>query len=154
MIRLYGSPITRAQRVMWMLDELGLEYRQMGAGVPTLLGELVPREEIERLNPSGKVPVLVDGDRVLSESFGINLYLAMRYPSDLTPRSPQEWGQAFQWTFWVATEVEQNLGLSIGLRRSGLLSKAPDRLREHEAFARWARARPSTAWPGHLGPAP
>ncbi len=137
MIRLYGSPITRAQRVMWMLEELGLEYEQLGAGVPTLLGELVPREEIERLNPSGKVPVLVDGERVLTESFGINLYLAMRYESELTPRSPEEWGQVFQWTTWVATEVERDLGLCIGLRRSGLISKAPDRLREHEAFAQW-----------------
>lgn len=137
MIRLYGSPITRAQRVMWMLEELGLEYEQLGSGVPTLLGELVPREEIERLNPSGKVPVLVDGERVLTESFGINLYLAMRYESELTPRSTEEWGQAFQWTTWVATEVERDLGISIGLRRSGLISKAPARLREHEAFAQW-----------------
>jgi glutathione S-transferase len=137
MIRLYGSPITRAQRVMWMLEELELDYEQLGAGVPTLLGELVPREEIERLNPSGKVPVLVDGDLVLTESFGINLYLAQRYASDLTPRTPEEWAKAFQWTTWVATEVERDLGISIGLRRSGLISKAPDRLREHEAFAQW-----------------
>lgn len=137
MIRLYGSPITRAQRVMWMLEELGLEYEQLGAGVPTLLGELVPREEIERLNPSGKVPVLVDGDQVLTESFGINLYLAMCYESELTPRSTEEWAKAFQWTTWVATEVERDLGISIGLRRSGMISRAPDRLREHEAFAQW-----------------
>jgi glutathione S-transferase len=81
--------------------------------------------------------VLVDGDQVLTESFGINLYLAMRYESELSPRSDEEWAKAFQWTTWVATEVERDLGISIGLRRSGLISKAPDRLREHEAFAQW-----------------
>ncbi len=137
MIRLYGSPITRAQRVMWMLEEIGVEYEQIGAGVPTLLGDLVPREEIERLNPSGKVPILVDGDLVLTESYAINLYLAMNYESDLTPRSPPEWAAAMQWTAWVATEIERDLSFCIALRRGGGLSSAPEALRKHDAFALW-----------------
>ena len=71
MIRLYGSPITRAQRVMWMLDELGLEYEHIGAVLPTKLPKSISAEEIKELNPSGKVPVLVDEDWVLTESFAI-----------------------------------------------------------------------------------
>lgn len=138
MIRLYGSPITRAQRVMWMLDEIGVRYEQVPtAGVPSLLGDPVPREEVERLNPSGKVPVLVDGDLVLSESYAINLYLAMQYESDLTPRDHREWARALQWTAWIATEIERDLGLSIALRRGGGLASAPARLREHDAFVLW-----------------
>jgi len=141
-IRLYGSPITRAQRVMWMLEELGLAYEQIGSGIPTQVGggKLVPREEIEKLNPSGKVPVLVDGDLALTESYAINLYLATRYESELTPRTPQEWGRAYQWTAWLSTEVEAAASLAIALRRGGDYDKLPEALRAHDAFGRYGVA--------------
>ncbi len=53
MIRLYGSPRTRVNRVMWLLEEMGIEYDLRDAfekpGDP-------PTEEIRRLNPNAKVP--------------------------------------------------------------------------------------------------
>ena len=36
--------------------------------------------EFLRINPAGKLPVLVDGDMVLTESIAIVLYLAEKYP--------------------------------------------------------------------------
>src|SRR3546814_17045214 len=63
-----------------------------------------------RLNPAGKLPVLVDGDLVLTESAAIVLYLAEKYgagglmPADLTERA-----QAYRWTLFAVTELEQPL---------------------------------------------
>jgi glutathione S-transferase len=63
-----------------------------------------------RLNPAGKVPVLVDGDLVLTESAAIVMYLAEKYcekglvPADLKLRA-----QAYQWVLFAVTELEQPL---------------------------------------------
>jgi glutathione S-transferase len=139
MIQLIGSPITRAQRTMWMLEELELPYELIPASVPTVQVErpLLEREEIEQLNPSGKVPILVDGELTLTESFGINLYLAMKYPSELTPKSPEEWGRAQQWTAWIATEIENDLTAVTVVRRSGLLANMNEQQRQNDALLMW-----------------
>jgi glutathione S-transferase len=108
MLTLYGISASRAFRNLWLLEELGLDYRQEpvdyrngGAETPELLA----------LNPNGRIPVLRDGDLVLCESMAINLYLASRYArdGDLWPVDPAMQGQAYQWSFWVMTEVEQAL---------------------------------------------
>jgi glutathione S-transferase len=137
MIRVYGSPITRAQRTMWMLEELELPYEQIPAGVPSKLGELASREEIVALNPSGKVPVLVDGDLVLTESYAINLYLAKHYESALTPRNETEWAKVWQWTLWMATEIENDLQRVLVPRRSGFLDQLSEAQRKEDELLMW-----------------
>lgn len=107
MLTLYGISASRAFRNLWLLEELGLDYRQEpvdyrdgGAGTPQMLG----------LNPNGRIPVLSDGDLVLYESMAINLYLADRYAgAPLWPADPADRGGVYQWSFWVMTEVEQAL---------------------------------------------
>ena len=103
MIRLYGSPRTRVNRVMWLLEEMGIEYELRDVfekpGDP-------PTEEIRSLNPNAKVPVLVSGDFVMWESLAINHYLARKYGSPLWPTSEVDRARALQWSFWVVTEVE------------------------------------------------
>jgi glutathione S-transferase len=73
---LYHHPYSRAAGVLWMLEELGVDYElrfvDMLAGahkVPELLA----------LNPMGKLPILTDGDQVVTEVAAIGLYLADRY---------------------------------------------------------------------------
>ena len=39
----------------------------------------------------------------------INLYLAEKYGGGLKPRTPEEWGTAYQWTFWGMMETEDLL---------------------------------------------
>lgn len=106
MLTLYGHPMSRAHRNMWLLREIGLDYRH----VPTDFlhgGNRTP--EFLRLNPNGKVPVLTDGDLVLFESLAINLYLAKTYTSSLSPGTPAEEALITQWTLFVVNEIEKTL---------------------------------------------
>lgn len=106
MIKLYGIPASRAFRCLWMLRELGLEFDN----VPTSFAGDTRTAEFLKLNPNGHIPVLVDGATVLWESMAINLYLARQYGGGtLWPASTADEGRAFQWSFWVMTEVEAPL---------------------------------------------
>jgi glutathione S-transferase len=73
MIKLYGTPPTRALRAVWLLNELGLDYELLP--VDLMQGEHL-QQDFLALNPAAKVPVLVDEDRVITESAAIQLYLA------------------------------------------------------------------------------
>jgi glutathione S-transferase len=103
MIRLYGVPMSRASRCLWMLEELGVPYEN----VPTnFVGDAQKPEYLE-LNPNGKVPTLVDDDgTVVWESLAINLHLARTYDRGLWPKTRAGEAHALQWSFWAATEVE------------------------------------------------
>lgn len=107
MIKLYGQAPTRVLRVHWLLNALRLEYEEVPVNI--LEGEN-RNPEFLKLNPAGKVPVLVDGDTVLTESSAIQLYLAEKFPqAGLIPQSLTEKGQMYQWIFFLVGEVEQPL---------------------------------------------
>ena len=83
-MELYYNPQSRAAIAKWMLDECGAHYRI----VPI---DLQKREhktpEFLRINPTGKIPALVDGTSRIFESVAICLYLADKFPqSNLAPR--------------------------------------------------------------------
>lgn len=115
MIKLYGVPASRAFRCLWMLRELGLEFDSAPTNFAT--GDTRTAEFL-KLNPNGHIPVLVDGSTVLWESMAINLYLARQYGAgSLWPASAADEGRAFQWSFWVMTEVEAALLATLMHRR-------------------------------------
>ncbi|MDR1967695.1 MAG: glutathione S-transferase family protein [Burkholderiaceae bacterium] len=65
-----------------------------------------------RLNPNGKVPVLVDGDFVLSESCAIMQYLAEIAPGQaLWPAEPRARADVNRWMFWCANEFSPQVGI-------------------------------------------
>src|SRR5262245_12885074 len=76
-MKLYGFPPTRSIRVLWTLRELDVEFELIN--VDPAKGEH-RRPEVLAVNPAGKLPVLVDGDFILTESVAIVLYLAEKYP--------------------------------------------------------------------------
>jgi glutathione S-transferase len=64
--------------------------------------------ELLALNPAGKVPVLVDGDFVLTESVAIVLYLAEKYPQKgFLPADLRARAQVNRWLLFTVTELEQ-----------------------------------------------
>src|SRR4051812_44316120 len=76
-MRLYEFAPTRSIRVRWALQELGVDFESVS--VDLVAGEH-RRPEFLKINPAGRVPVLVDDDMVLTESVAIVLYLAEKYP--------------------------------------------------------------------------
>ena len=107
MMKLYGAPPTRALRVIWLLNELGLEYEMLPVDI--LQGE-TRHKDFRTLNPAAKVPVLVDGSLVLTESAAIQLYLADKNPqSGFIPEAVEDRAQMYRWIFFLVTEIEQPL---------------------------------------------
>jgi glutathione S-transferase len=70
---------SRSQRVLWMLEELGVEYdiKRYQRDPKTMLAP----PELRAVHPLGKSPVITDGDMTLAESGAILEYLVERYGS-------------------------------------------------------------------------
>ncbi|CAM3408639.1 glutathione S-transferase family protein [Paracoccus nototheniae] len=75
MYRVIGPVNSRAFRVLWMLEELGLGYDHIPANPQS--------EGVAQFNPAGKVPVLIDDGTPITDSTAILTYLADRH-GDLT----------------------------------------------------------------------
>jgi len=106
-MKLYEFPPTRSIRVRWTLQELGVDFEPVRVNL--LAGEH-RQPAFLAINPAGKVPVLVDGDLVLTESVAIVRYLAEKYPEKrLLPTDVRERAEVDQWLLFAATELEQPL---------------------------------------------
>ncbi len=103
MIKIFGPRQSSAARSLWTMEELGLQYEV----VPVNMQEGEHKSpEFLKMNPNGKVPVMVDGDLVLFESMAINFYLCGRYDGGmLLGDNDNEKGLVLQWSFWVATQL-------------------------------------------------
>jgi glutathione S-transferase len=108
-LRIYGVARTRAFRALWIARELGLAHEHL----PIEIGDAGARTpEFLALNPNGRLPVIVDGDFVLSESLAITLYLAKKYSSGkLYPTSLEAEARAWQWSFWAIAEVDRGVNI-------------------------------------------
>jgi glutathione S-transferase len=106
-MKLYGFGPTRSLRALWGLRELGVDFEFVPVKLPA--GEN-RRPDFLALNPAGKLPVLVDGDSVITESAAIVLYLAEKYPEKkLLPANLKERAQVYRWIMFAMTELEQPL---------------------------------------------
>jgi len=104
MLTLYGQYMSRAQRCLWTLEELGVPYQHVKTN--QTLGESRTPEFL-KINPNGHVPVLKDGDFILWESMAIAMYVARKFgQGSLWPASVEDEGHVMQWALWAATEVE------------------------------------------------
>jgi len=107
-LRVWGHPRSiNVQKVLWAIDELGLDYERIDAG--GTFGRVRDADYLT-LNPNGLIPTLEDGGAVLWESNAIVRYLYTKYgthpalPSDLALR-----GRADGWTDWYATTFWANV---------------------------------------------
>lgn len=104
-ITLYHHPYTRAAGVVWMLEELevdyALEYLDLWAGAHKT-------DDFRGVNPMTKLPTLLDGDAVVTEAAAIGVYLADRYaPGRLAPAldDPAR-GTFLRWCFYAPSVIE------------------------------------------------
>ena len=71
MYKAIGSRGSRVSRVLWMLEELGQPYEFVEVKLRS--------PEAYALNPSGKVPILIDGELTVTDSAAICVYLADKH---------------------------------------------------------------------------
>lgn len=116
MITLYHFEISgNSHKVRLMLSLLGLDYESI---TPTNGQHKEPA--FLKLNPFGKVPVLVDGDVVIWDSQAILVYLARRYGGeDWLPLEAEPMALVMQWLSTAANEIQHGLSAT---RRGYLLN--------------------------------
>jgi glutathione S-transferase len=91
-----------------MLEEVGVPYERRF--VDFAAGEH-KQDDFLALNPMGKLPVLTDGDALVTESAAIALYLADRYaPGRLAPAlDDAKRGTYLRWSFFSPSVIEPGL---------------------------------------------
>ena len=93
MIKLFHAPGSRSVRIIWLLEELGLNYEL----------EVLKRGEINQAfieaNPFSKLPTITDGEVVMSESVAIIQYILQKYGEGrLEPdHDSHEYAEYLQW---------------------------------------------------------
>ncbi|MEA5621511.1 glutathione S-transferase family protein [Nostoc sp. UHCC 0251] len=106
-MKLYEFAPTRSIRVRWVLQELGVEFEAISINMRA--GEHRTPDFLT-INPTGKLPVLIDGEHIITESVAIALYLGEKYPeSNLVPTDLLLRAQLYRWLLFTATELEQPL---------------------------------------------
>ena len=109
MITIHHAPNTRGFRVIWVCEELALPYRLERVNFSA---EYRASPEWRRMNPVGKVPVLVDDDLTLFESGAIVQYLLDRYGNGrLQPaRDSRNYALYLQWSWFAEATFSRATG--------------------------------------------
>jgi glutathione S-transferase len=97
MITIYHLETSRSERIVWLMEELGLAYRM----------EVFPRETtgaaphpLKSIHPLGKAPTIRDGDTVLAESGAIVDYVVHRHGGGRLAVQPEAPAYA-RYLYWL-----------------------------------------------------
>ena len=103
-LTIHGSPRSRTLRVLWMAEELGLDY----AHDPVAFDDpALKSPAFLSLNPAGAIPTIEDDGFALAESLAINLYLARKHSlGGLYPATLEGEAQAWRWSLWAQGQLE------------------------------------------------
>ena len=108
MMKLYYFPGNASFAPHVLLEETGADYELVlvdrGAGANKTADYLA-------LNPSGRIPTLIDGDQVLFETAAVCLHIADKYPeSGLAPTvGTPERSEFHKWLFYMATTIQPEI---------------------------------------------
>ena len=104
-LTLHYHPYSRAAGTIWALEEVGVPYELK---IVDILKGAQKQPGFVAINRMGKLPTLVDGDVVVTESAAIALYLADRYAAGrLAPAldAPRR-GTYLRWSFFAPSVIE------------------------------------------------
>ena len=107
----YFYPTSRAVTTDWMLKELDAPHEQIVVDMP---GGEQNSPEYRAINPMGKVPALVDGDAVVTETAAICAYLADKFADKglAPPPGSTERGNYYRYLFFPCVTLEPLLSVN------------------------------------------
>lgn len=114
MIEVFGAPPSRALRVIWMLEEMGLDYSVR----PVDFANRFKDREFMAINPAGFLPAVRDGDVTMFESAAILDYLGRKYgptPLCLTKEDPN-WPLYLQYLHFGEASLTAPMNVTIASR--------------------------------------
>lgn len=116
MITIYHVPGTRSVRPIWLCEELDLPYHRE---VISFDAEFRASPEWRRLNPVGKVPVMIDGDLTLFESCAMVQVIHDRYGKGRfePERGSNEHALMQQWSWFAESTLARPAGEIVNHRR-------------------------------------
>lgn len=119
MITVHHLNDSRSQRILWLLEELGLDY-EIAPYRRDAQTRLAP-PELKRVHPLGKSPVITDDGRVLAESGAIVDYLIRRHGGGRLQPAPDTpaYDSYVQWLHYAEGSAMLPLMLHLYVTRLG-----------------------------------
>jgi glutathione S-transferase len=119
MITIYHLSSSRSERVVWLMEELGLDYqlerfqREQNGAAP---------EAMKGTHALGRAPVIRDGDAVLAESGAIVEYIVHRYGNGrlVVPPNAEGYARYLYWLHFAEGSLMSLLLIAL------VLSRVPD----------------------------
>jgi glutathione S-transferase len=107
-ITLYHHPFSRAAAAVWALEETARPYELHFVDI---MKGAQKAPDIVALNPMGKLPILTDGDAVVTENAAIALYLADRYGAGKLspPLDDPKRATYLRWSLFAPSVIEPGL---------------------------------------------
>jgi glutathione S-transferase len=104
----YYSPQSSASPVHWTLEELGIPYEKVKID---LKANQQKQPEYLKLNPNGRVPLLVHDGVPIFESAAIQLYLGEQFgvQKGLYPPPGPQRGEVMKWVIWTNASIGEAL---------------------------------------------
>jgi glutathione S-transferase len=126
LIKVHHLNNSRSQRVLWLLEEIGLDYEviRYQRDAKTMLAP----SSLRRIHPLGKSPIIEDGSLRLAETGAIVDYLVDRYGKALAPAQGDEacWRHRY-WLHYAEGSLMPPLLLKLVVNRLGLFGWAARR---------------------------
>ena len=140
MIIVHHLENSRSQRILWLLEELGVDY-EIVAYQRDATTNLAP-PELKQAHPLGKSPVIVDEGRRVSESGAIIEYLCERHGGEawLPDRRSDAWIDHLEWmqfgesSFFVPVMLKIMAG-RLGEAAAPIMPRVEEQFAAHVAFA-------------------
>ena len=116
MIKIYHAKGTRGLRVMWLCEELNIDYEIQNVDFSK---EFRFSEQWLKINPLGKLPSLRDGDILLFESCAMIQYILDKYGGGKLQPSPSTTSYAYflQWLWFSEATFARPIGEIVNHRR-------------------------------------
>ena len=143
MYTIVGGVRSRSIRVIWMLEELGVDYDHEPAR---------PRsDKVRALNPAGKVPILIDDGTPITDSTAILAYLADKHSAFTHPAGTLDRARQDSLTQFLLDEFDANLWTAA---RHGFILPEELRVSGIKDTLRWEFRRSQKTLVGRMGPGP